>query len=93
MKVHLCWYKNDIKLETFDLNTKIFSIPRIFQTILCLSSARASLSQVVTFGALRSTSLSSGQVHQRSQPETDSLSLMTDEGSSENSEVWKIFLC
>ena len=30
-------------------------------------------------------------MYQRSQPETDSLSLMKDEGSSENFEVWKIF--
>ena len=40
-----------------------------------------------------STSLFSCQVYQRSRPETDSLSLMKDEGSAENSEVWKIFLC
>ena len=89
MKVHLCWYKYDIKLETFDLNTKIFSIPQNFQTILCLSLVRTSL----TFGTLRSTSLFSGQVNQRSRPETDSLSLMKDEGSSENPEVRKIYLC
>ena len=38
-----------------------------------------------------STSLFSGQVYQRSRPETDSLSLMKDEEPSKNPEVWKIF--
>ena len=27
MKVHMCWYKYDLKLKTFDLNTKYFHTP------------------------------------------------------------------
>ena len=34
-------------------------------------------------------SLFLAQVYQRSRPKADSLSLMKDQGSSENSEVWK----
>ena len=37
------------------------------------------------------TSLFSGQVYQNSRPEVVSPSLMKDEGSSENSKIWKIF--
>ena len=52
MKVHLCWYKYDLKLKIFDLNAKYFPYLESFETILCLSSAKVSLSQVVTFGTL-----------------------------------------
>ena len=52
MKVHLCWYKYDLKLKLLISTQKYFPYLGIFQTMLRLSSARVSLSQVVTFGTL-----------------------------------------
>ena len=51
MEVLLCWCKYNLKLNTFDLNTKSFHISE-FSDDPSFVRVRVSLSQVVTFGTL-----------------------------------------